>query len=123
MIPVMQTKFGNDGNCLAACIASLLEMDIDDVPVYLDDDTWYEQYEKWLTSKGVTVLYISEPVNGPWRISNGFNMILCGESPRGHHAVIGRSRSGSIRFVHDPHPSGDYIIGDPTSIIILIKVK
>ncbi len=30
MKPVFQTRFGRDGNCYAACLASILEIDLDD---------------------------------------------------------------------------------------------
>jgi len=36
----MQTKYGEDGNCFAACVASLLEVSIDEVP-------WLKEPENW----------------------------------------------------------------------------
>ncbi len=32
MVPAKQTKVGEHGNCYAACIASILELPIDDIP-------------------------------------------------------------------------------------------
>ena len=40
MIPVMQTKFDIEGNCFAACVASILEVSIDEVP-------WLKVSESW----------------------------------------------------------------------------
>lgn len=69
MIPVTQTKviiqnsegvMISRGNCFAACIASLLELPIHEVPnvEVLFDDTpfWYEVTEVFLASKGLTLV-------------------------------------------------------------------
>ena len=45
MKPVMQTRVGEEGNCLSACIASLLEVPIEEIDLScaLNPDTWFEQ--------------------------------------------------------------------------------
>ncbi len=47
--PTLQTKFNNEGNCLAACIATLFDVSIDDVPSDLDDDIWHFQISEWFS--------------------------------------------------------------------------
>lgn len=50
--PTLQTKFGEEGNCLAACIATLYPVSIDEVPFYLDtDDDWIFSLSEWLGRK------------------------------------------------------------------------
>lgn len=45
MKPVDQTTFGfPGGNCFSACIASLLEMPLDDVPYFMHGD-WYDAFQ------------------------------------------------------------------------------
>lgn len=95
MIPVYQTTFGEVGNCLPACIASLLELSIDDVPCFLSGD-WYDQYDDWLETRDIAL--VMRPVHlAP---KDDF-YILAGMSPRGRgHVVI--AKDGEI--IHDPHP-------------------
>ncbi len=48
VIPVTQTLLSPpDGNCFAACVASILELPIDAVPNYHSDD-WFECWQEWL---------------------------------------------------------------------------
>lgn len=51
---------------------------------------------------------------------DGQLVILGGKSPRGiqgGHAVVGKwSRTSGWQVVHDPHPSGDGILGEPTTV-------
>ncbi len=66
MNPVSQTKFGGpldpedqQGECFAACVASILEMPLDSVPNPNGED-WYEQWQAWLVPRNlrlVTILY------------------------------------------------------------------
>ena len=61
MIKVKQT---NDsipgGDCLSACIASLLHMDIKDVPNFCNDAhrDWMIPFGKWLMNKGMGFSYM-----------------------------------------------------------------
>lgn len=64
MIPIYQTKYGlGRGNCFAACVASLLNMLIEDVPnietlyecsLDSEHEFWVGVMDKWLTNKGYT---------------------------------------------------------------------
>ena len=54
MKPVMQTKFGPvEGNCFCACLASMLELPIEDIPFY-HDVNWFKNYNDFLMTKGFT---------------------------------------------------------------------
>lgn len=102
MKPVDQTTFGAPGgNCLSACIASLLHLPIEEVPYFMSNDingtAWVQKLSEWLKLRGFYPLFLGgwAKVPGPhiWR----------GKSPRGvaTHAVIG---IGDV-MIHDPHPS------------------
>lgn len=61
MIKVFQTKYGEEGNCFAACIASLFEVEIDDIPFLADYKDW-DEYLNTINSTlrnkfGVILLY------------------------------------------------------------------
>ncbi len=99
MKPIDQTRFGNpDGNCFNACIASILEIPLEDVPEYIAEaGNYYPKYNKWLEQYNLEILWMRFGHDVP----NGY-AILCGKSDRGlDHAVV--TFKGEI--VHDPHPS------------------
>ncbi len=118
MIPINQTKFSTEttsGNCFAACIASILEKDINDIP-HLDFNEsfseYLERFHKYLES--INFLYIECERHG--LLNTNFNYInyhlICGKGPRKRndknidHCVIGYK--GIIYF--DPHPSKEGLL-------------
>lgn len=117
MIPVYQTKFHSQttkGNCLAACIASLLELDIEKVPHFEDmDEEWLEELINFLDSCGklLLILYNEEDFKEHFSIDKLEDLyyIAVGKSPRDlsiRHSVI--FKNGNL--AHDPHYSGDSIL-------------
>ncbi len=46
MTPVFQTRFGPDGNCYSACLATLLEVPLWDIPGL--GDNWTRELSDWL---------------------------------------------------------------------------
>lgn len=103
MIAVDQTAFGlPGGNCFAACVASLLEMPIDDVPNFCNlPGDWEAEFNRWLRPFGLYALTVQM---NDWR-PPGLH-IMAGKSPRGAsvkemHSVVAQGDA----IVHDPHPS------------------
>lgn len=113
MIPQTQTKFGEGGDCFAACIASILEYSIRDVPNFAVPyaTNWLFQAQCWLAERGKGLASIRFPSREFLLRSieaNNFtsgHYIISGPSPRGPwlHSCVGCG--GEI--VHDPHPSRD----------------
>ncbi len=110
MKPVDQDRFGTDeGNCLHACIASLLELPLTDVDFPLAvQGNWVRPMQDWLAARGF--FYSETPAKGvPYFWLPGPLCILCGPSPRlptpFQHAVVGRVNGYAHEVVHDPHPS------------------
>jgi hypothetical protein len=117
MKPVMQTKLYSDigshhGNCVAACLASILEVPLWMVPSF--ENMFARRNQYWLDRVGQWV----ERMFGLEFHSDGVESIsedlvklpefyiACGPSPRGvDHAVI----HSDGKLVHDPHFSGDGI--------------
>lgn len=112
MKPVMQTLFGkNNGNCLPACLASILEIPLEAVPHFCrlyDDDHWAQHMSDWLRKHfglAATIctfdddIDVHEHLRGIWHL-------MAGPSPRDpdcKHSVV--AYQGEI--AHDPCPDGE----------------
>lgn len=107
MKPVDQTLFGpENGNCWAACIASILELPIDEVPNFGIKKTWFPDTWNWLLERGYASLYFGP---GDARHVPYCYHIVSGRSPRGDwgHAVVALGE----KLVHDPHPDRTFLRG------------
>lgn len=105
MIPTLQSRTGPRGNCMSACIASLLELPIEAVPDFLMEpgDTsifdWSARLDQFLEPHGLYALHFS--TRDPRAVFPGCLHVITGISPRGRpHACVGQGR----RVVWDPHP-------------------
>ena len=129
MKPIKQTKFGPvEGNCFAACIASLLELPIEEVNIGpADAPNWLENLQAYLKPKNLFFLEvrIDVAVKYPLYEMNGIYCVMSGRSPRtfeGHkdvnHCVVGRIDSNSqdgfvvYSYIHDPHPDKTFLKPD-----------
>ena len=100
MIPITQTRTGENGNCVSACLASILELPLQLVPDFAaetdSDDEFFAAVDKWLAGKGLC--YRHWPIGGLAPV--GWHTIE-GISPRGgQHAVVAQNG----KPVWDPHP-------------------
>lgn len=103
MIAVDQTKLHIppiNGNCMNAAFASILEMDIEDIPHFEDmtETEWYPKLLRWLEGIGFHLIRWDQEIYLPsYFIANG-------PSPRGvEHSVVYKG----TEMAHDPHPSRD----------------
>lgn len=120
MKPILQTKLSNkegtiSGNCFRACISSILEIDIDLIPVFEDMKAgeWHQPFMNFLDENGYEFegtchLHRLELLN-TYEGIDGY-IIVNGISPRewakrGHSVIY---KHGIM--VHDPHPSGDGLL-------------
>jgi hypothetical protein len=124
MTPVDQTTFGHPGgNCFSACVASLLDLSISDVPYFMgsDDDpkgAWAERLDNWLRPRGLYALHFEgDPTIEDYPTMPGY-YILNVKSPRGDHAVVARGK----QMVHDPHPARDAIVTKVDGFVLLIPL-
>lgn len=105
----MQTRFGTEGNCFAACLATVMGFTLDDVPELFADTPaeMADRARKWLHSVGWDIWPI--PI-GAWPEYSDFlcpdhTVVLQGPSnlgPGWGHCVV--FRNGEI--VHNPDPNG-----------------
>lgn len=97
--PVDQTTYGfYDGNCFSACVASILEIPIIDVPRF---HGWTPDFMQWLAARGLSAtLYKSANYVPPgYAIAAGPSLRFGGRM----HACV--TYDGVV--VHDPHFSRD----------------
>lgn len=97
---IKQTTFGKDGNCLMACIASILDLKIEDIP-NPKHDGWINELNEWLINK--TGYYIQTiGFNEDSYFSESFISsvkIGVGKSSSGlRHAVLVKGNE----IIHDP---------------------
>lgn len=124
MTPIFQTPdHPRGGNCLQACIASLLDRPLESVPNFpdlIDDDQVDSMLPKmvdWCRRQNVGIAYID--VSGReevWPVLDGFYLIACGKTKRSdymNHAVIIRpwlvDGRTELEPVHDPCPDGKFL--------------
>jgi len=103
MRPVDQTRFGApDGNCMEACVASILELELDEVPdLAILGNGWYDTLVDFLARFDLEPLELDAQKARKIWVPTGFH-IISGKSLRGNflHAVVGLGG----KMVHDPHP-------------------
>ena len=115
MKPIMQTDFTfNTGNCGEACLASILEIELSDIPMLHDPDNvqdgqiYCKNLRNFLSQFGLSYIDLTFiEGHNPKDFFKDCWAIVTGLSPRGteewhRHGVVWYN--GEI--VHDPHPSG-----------------
>ena len=124
---------GGEGDCLSACLASLLELEIGQVPKFRRDHgpaKMMPAARAWLREKIDLSLICVDLENVPVKLLAAAPGQLCIAAGRGPlrgglpHAVVGRLSDGGRAFemVHDPHPSGRGIAGKPLALYFLVPI-
>lgn len=102
-------------DCLASCLASLLDLPLSVVPVFKrakDGDHQLHLSQKWLSGLGYTLLDIPmgrKSKRSKWkRMAVATPAILIVKSTKHfNHAIIGTIDSGGINIIFDPSVNGD----------------
>jgi len=125
MKKVYQTVFQYPlGDCLRACIASIFEFPIDDMPNFWDQtqDTseFWKLVNDWVSkNKGYRCISF-EFKKKDRHLVDGILCIACAKSPRckdEDHAVVWRDG-----IVHDPHPSNAGLTEEPDTFTLFIPL-
>ena len=123
MIPVDQEiESFEDGDCMRACIASLLELPLTTVPNFAENNAanFYEFLTDFLSLYGLKAVDICFADKQGTEAIKDCVLIATGVSPRAlnddqKHAVIWLNG----KILHDPHPSKAGLFGDPDRYTIL----
>ena len=100
-----QTKFGNgNGNCLLACVASVLERDIDSIPDFnMSGAGWFEELYEWCVKERIGLIKLNPE---GWKNAALLNSwAICCFSVQGsdeHHAAVGKC----VRGPNQEHEDG-----------------
>lgn len=115
MTPVDQTQFyeagKSVGNCQQAATASLLGLDLDEVPNFIEHPHgFWQSFWEFMASRGLVVIELSGE-----RHFDCYHLAY-GPSPRGvSHAVVYRAG----KLAHDPHPSRAGLLSVDTTALVL----
>lgn len=94
-----------NGNCMEACIASLLEIELSEVPSFGKEESWYDNCQIFLAQYDLQLLcYVSDTTSEMRNLLLGY-YIGAFPSPNTEgidHAVIMKDS----KVVHDPNPTG-----------------
>ena len=135
MTPVDQTKFmetsaDGRGDCLRACIASVLDLPSEAIPDFSADGTYIHGAMRWLKARGYTSLRIDWTGDGYEQhqyFSCDHYVILSGKSPRSttenrsNHAVVAHAMGWGFKIDHDPHPSHAGLAGNPDFMLWIFR--
>lgn len=109
MKPVYQTIFTPPhGNCFQASVASLLELELDDVPNFMlaEGDLWIKEFRKFLEDCGLFAVDVSPFAPESETLSRiDCEHLIAAKSPRGDylHSMVGKNGVP----IHDPFPGGN----------------
>jgi len=103
MKKVNQTTFGfPGGNCQQACLASMFDLNLNEIPRWGVRSGWYEQFSLWcIDNLGL------QPID--------IDISKSDVDPVGYYIINGKSKNGNFwhsvvgcggKVVHDPHPNG-----------------
>jgi len=131
MKPVDQTIVADKiGDCLRACVCSLLELPIEAVPNFAECG-FFDGLDKWLDERGLLFIRFKIPDDGYrnekydselshkaiWfgyagQEGNPDYMLAWGQSPRNdaegkprQHIVVAQANGYGVKVAHDPHES------------------
>lgn len=120
----------SNGDCLRACVASVLDKDAEDVPHFFadhaDGSRGQRQLTEWLATQNYVPFFVhwdggtsvAELLNSQRESNPTVHYLLFGATATGDHVVV--CRGGEI--VHDPNWYPQKIVGCPSNGIWTILV-
>lgn len=111
---VYQTDTSKErGNCVQACIASIFNLTLTQVPNFtnLNPKNNISEMIKWVVGEGYSIIILKDLYDG----TSGTMCLATIRSkrhPTAHHMVVGRLNfDGDVVLLHDPDTSGKNKIG------------
>jgi hypothetical protein len=130
MKPVMQEiTTSAEGDCLSACLASLLELEIGQVPKFRRDHGPVEMMpaaREWLEeTHGCSLVQVNlKKLPLEQLLAAPGQLCIAGVKVRHglYHAVVGRLSGDGFELVHDPHPAVGGILEHPLALYFIVPV-
>jgi hypothetical protein len=129
--PVYQTIGGYPyGNCLQACIATVLDLPLAEVPHFADGDptadVWWSAIREWALPRDINPCWIDpEKPDEAHLVQLLMDMKLpylaVGPSPGGNYGHCVVMQEG--RYVHDPSGRDCYLAGPPWLLVVFERRK
>ena len=111
------------GNCMQAAVASLLDLDLDEVPNFIEHgNEWYNIFDSFIIKYGYEPNYIQDDTQTLLRVANfdnGVNGYFYGvvnsQTFEGitHAVIVDRY----LNIIHDPNPNGKALFLRPDDVI------
>lgn len=121
MKPQEQLRKERNGDCLRACVATLLEVNIEKVPDFAliegVDSNGYPEFwialQSWLNARGLWFLEMQLPPNVPFMpLPYDCLCILFGETVNGvRHSIVGKIEGSEFIPVFNPWPEAEFANG------------
>jgi len=114
---------GVSGDCFRACVASVLELPIEEVPHFVSTDDWIACTQQWLKEKGLQFIEVqyNSMMFDHFKLYGLYHM-MTGPSPRfpgSLHCCV--ALDGKI--VHDPHPDRSGLAGSEDDWLVGLLIK
>ncbi len=122
MIPILQDRTeAGAGNCLQACLASVLELPLDAVPDFVASGAnpdWFEDLRRWLHARaGLDALLLRLDGARSFTKPAGLFIATGPTAQFGLHSVV----CEDDRVVHDPHPSRPPLLSVDYLIVMTVR--
>jgi hypothetical protein len=112
MLVLHDKNLGTRGDCMRACIATLLQEDPTTLPHFVNDPNepnWLNGLNKFLATRGL--FYVQVPnVRMFWPCAAGdvYHLLIGTTKRETKHAVVAMNG----KMIHDPHPSREGLISN-----------
>ena len=116
------------GNCMQAVVASLFELELDQVPNFIEEESWYWKMHEFYQERGYQLGTFGgslEMLKTAAKFDGGVNgyfdaTVASKIFEGGTHAVV---VDMDMNIVHDPNPSGVYLSCKPEEVISINTTK
>ena len=111
---------GNPGDCLRTAIASMFDLDPEQVPHFAMHLNWWDSLRRWADERHADFACIHvEPGTDLSAYATGLPLIGSGPSPRGPfwHVVLADT---DLNLVHDPDPSPAGLV-DASQVVVYCR--
>jgi len=110
---------GSESDCLEACVASVLELDLSQIPnFFAGDEDWFVNLEKFLAEFDLQPLRLDAGETRDHWTPSGYHLIWGTTRRSTFHSVVGWAGE----MVHDPHPDRTGLLADEVWMVFISRL-